>query len=97
MELTAEDKYKLQKIEEFSTYEWFVEVGKLDEGKSFGELALLNNAPRAASIECLTDCYFALLGKAEYGKVVRRIDKKLEEQKIEFFSRLPFCYNKTTR
>ena len=45
----------------------------------------------------MTDCYFATLGKAEYGKVVRRIDKKLEEQKIEFFSRLPFCQHKTTR
>ena len=32
-------------------------------GESFGELALLNNKPRAANIVCLEECDFAVLSK----------------------------------
>lgn len=53
--------------------QWQLEVTKLQTGASFGELALINNEPRKATIMCLTDCYFAVLEKQEYSKVLQRI------------------------
>lgn len=44
----------------------FNPVGTLNEGKSFGELALLKTKPRAARIQCLTNCEFACMCKADY-------------------------------
>lgn len=35
-------------------------------GKSFGELALITNKPRAATIKCLTECHFAVMNKINY-------------------------------
>ena len=50
--------------------EWFVEVLQLQQGQSFGELALLNNKPRAATVKTLTDCIFAVIGRTEYQRVL---------------------------
>lgn len=44
----------------------FTEVAKLKDGKSFGELALIQNKPRAATIKCVQDSHFAVLDKAVY-------------------------------
>ena len=41
-------------------------VKELQGGDSFGELALVNDAPRSASIRCLLDCHFAVLDKKNY-------------------------------
>ncbi len=39
----------------------------LEAGLAFGELALINNAPRMASIICESeDCGFAVLNKKEF-------------------------------
>lgn len=35
----------------------------LNKGESFGELALLHKQPRLATIQCLTECTFAVLDK----------------------------------
>jgi CRP-like cAMP-binding protein len=35
-------------------------------GKSFGELALVNNRPRAATIVCKADSHFAVMSKNDY-------------------------------
>ena len=41
----------------------FVEVAQLHGGSFFGELALIGNKPRAATIKCKTDCYMATLDR----------------------------------
>ena len=38
-------------------------VIELGAGKSFGELALITNKPRSASIITLTSCFFAIMDK----------------------------------
>jgi CRP-like cAMP-binding protein len=53
----------LEEIEALEDLQWFIEVSKLKSGDTFGELALLNDKPRAATITCITDCHFAILGK----------------------------------
>ena len=50
MKISGDDR---QSLVELSTYEsmiWFLDVEKLCQGKSFGELAIINDAPRAATI-----------------------------------------------
>ena len=42
---------------------WFVDFMVLKDGNSFGELALINDEPRKATIKCKTDCTFAKFSK----------------------------------
>ena len=42
MDLTYMEKSDLRKLEEYAELEWFVDVCQLDQGLSFGELALTN-------------------------------------------------------
>jgi CRP-like cAMP-binding protein len=46
------------------------EVAVLKKGSGFGEGALLNDKPRAASIRCKTDCYFAILNRKDYAESI---------------------------
>lgn len=62
MHLSLQEKLNLDEIEALEDLEWFVEVSKLKSGDTFGELALINDKPRAATITCITDCHFATLG-----------------------------------
>jgi len=41
-------------------------VAKLSSGSAFGEIALINDMPRMATIICLQDCHFAVLEKSEF-------------------------------
>jgi hypothetical protein len=50
----------------YEQVKWFIEITKITSQGSFGELALINNDLRAANINALTDCYFAVLGKIDY-------------------------------
>ena len=71
------------------------EVAKLQTGSSFGELALINNEPRKATIMCLTDCHFAVLEKKDYVKILQKIQLKDFNKKVDFFAQLPFLQFQT--
>ena len=45
-------------------------IKNLQSGASFGELALLENRPRAATIACKTDCVFAVLEKTHFNTIL---------------------------
>ena len=51
-----------------SKISWFTEVVRLPSGQSFGEKALIEDAPRAATIMALQECYFAVIGREDYKK-----------------------------
>lgn len=42
----------------------------LKQGQSFGELALIKDQPRAASILCREDCDFMVLNKENYDNII---------------------------
>ena len=46
------------------------EVGQMFKGQSFGELALIYDQPRAASIQAKTDCHLAVLEKQSYAEIL---------------------------
>jgi len=46
------------------------EIKTLSAGESFGELALLDNKKRAASIVCKENCDFAVLDKEDFKAIL---------------------------
>ena len=68
----------------------FIEAVQLKAGKSFGELALIKNKPRAATIKCVEDCHFAVMSQADYNKVLNKIEQKNMTRIVEFLHELPF-------
>lgn len=53
---------------EFIKYER--DLLKLKAGDNFGELALIDNSTRKASIICLSNCIFAILDKEHYKSIL---------------------------
>lgn len=54
--------------------EWFIEIKKLHSGDYFGELALINNAPRVATITTIEPSSFAVIDRETYKKVLMKIE-----------------------
>lgn len=54
----------------------FQEVLVLSEGACFGELALMNSKPRAATIVALSPCHTGVLVKKDYQSIIGRAMKK---------------------
>lgn len=46
------------------------DIGEMTTGTAFGELAILENKPRAATVVCKTDCMFASLNKGDYRNIL---------------------------
>jgi len=53
---------------------WLIEFKHLTQGHSFGELSLIRNAPRAATITCASNCSFAVMSKSDYDRVLMKIE-----------------------
>lgn len=91
LDLNQQDLINVTQIQKYQDFQWFVEVKKLAEGGSFGELALLNDKPRAATIQCLTNCEFAVINRQDYQNILERIENRNIKSKIDFFTHLPFA------
>ncbi|CAG9316510.1 unnamed protein product [Blepharisma stoltei] len=66
-----------------------IEVATLEAGSAFGELALLKNQPRAASIICTEDCHFATLSKEPYLRILGKLTAQKLDELVSFLSKLP--------
>mmetsp|Transcript_7230 Transcript_7230/g.13367 ORF Transcript_7230/g.13367 Transcript_7230/m.13367 type:complete len:526 (-) Transcript_7230:839-2416(-) len=73
-----------QSIEEIR----FREVGHVEAGESFGELSLLTNKPRAATILAQTDCKLLKLTKKDYQQILQRLEHQKIERRIAFLKSL---------
>lgn len=63
-------------------------VNTLEEGMSFGELALIKDQPRAASIQCITECHLATLEKKDYMTILGNITLKKIDSLTAFLKEL---------
>ena len=61
--LTADQVINYQDFLTLSKIQWWVKVASLKSGDTFGELALINNDKRNATLKCITDCVFATIDK----------------------------------
>ncbi|CAI2382428.1 unnamed protein product [Moneuplotes crassus] len=60
------------------------EVAELKEGMSFGELALIENQPRSATVYCKSkDVYFAILNRKDFEKTYSNTQKVLTKHKMD--------------
>ena len=59
-------------------------------GRSFGELALLNNTKRSATIVALEDWDFGILDKENFDLVMGKILRKKFEKKVDFLTKFVF-------
>ncbi|CDW71386.1 UNKNOWN [Stylonychia lemnae] len=76
--------------------EFYREVATLVAGSSFGELALIQLKPRAATIICKEDCMFATLDRQSYDKVLKKIQQNQLNLNIKFLQSIPF-FSKWTK
>lgn len=74
-------------------FDMMVQVDTFEPGRSFGELALLNNTKRSATVVALEDCDFGVVDKANFDKVMGNILKKKFSKKVDFLSQFPFLKN----
>lgn len=68
-------------------------VAQLEAPNSFGDLALIDYKPRAATIKCVTDWVFALIDKTNYQKIFGRLQRKTVEGIIQLFRSVPYFTN----
>lgn len=60
---------------------------------AFGELALIKDQPRAATIKAITDCHLAVLNKEDYLRVIGKAEHHKLEQTILFLRKIPLFSN----
>lgn len=65
------------------------EVRELRAGDTFGELALITNSLRAATVQCKTDCHLAVMGKADYLRLLGKLEQQKLQELVEFLQTLP--------
>lgn len=60
------------------------EVAELKSGMSFGELALMENQPRSATVICKSQSvYFAILDRKDFKKTYSNTQKILTQHKMD--------------
>lgn len=67
----------------------------LTKGDSFGELALLYNSPRSASIKCPKECSFWALDRMTFKKTIEEITDNNFNDNIKFLEHVKIMVNFT--
>uniref|UniRef100_A0A4D5RA32 cGMP-dependent protein kinase n=1 Tax=Scolopendra viridis TaxID=118503 RepID=A0A4D5RA32_SCOVI len=68
-------------------------LGKMGSGRAFGELAILYNCTRTASIEALTDAQVWVLDRRVFQAIMMRSGLLRQEQHINFLRSVPLFKN----
>ena len=66
-----------------------IEISELGAGASFGELSLLQDAPRSASIICKEPTILAVLSKESFNVVLKEYEARKLNEKIVFIRSIP--------
>ncbi|CAI2382723.1 unnamed protein product [Moneuplotes crassus] len=75
--------------QEIRTYEVCIlkEVAELKDGMSFGEIALMQNQPRSATVYCKSqNAYFAVLDRKDFQKTYSTTQKILTKHKMDLMN-----------
>lgn len=63
-------------LKELFFFDMLIDVVHLKNGVGFGELALINDAPRSATIRAVTDVHFATLEKEDFKHILGKAMRK---------------------
>ncbi|KAJ3031266.1 Cyclic nucleotide-binding domain-containing protein 2 [Rhizophlyctis rosea] len=66
-----------------------VPVARLEPGQGFGDLALINDSPRLATIITADPCELAVVEKADYNRIIKFIHEKEAKEKMLFLRKIP--------
>ncbi|CAD8109263.1 unnamed protein product [Paramecium sonneborni] len=72
-------------------------TNKLIQGQSFGEMALLNDSLRSASIICDTKCIFGVLSKKDYKEILQKAQENKMNQQLKEFHACMEYHNLSTK
>lgn len=61
------------------------EILKISTGGSFGELALINDEPRAATVKTLSECAFGVLKQKDFMRILKKAIDQHNDKKLDFF------------
>jgi len=70
-------------------------VGKIGTGVGFGELALLNDKPRSATIITLENTHFAVLEKENFNEIMAKVLRNKCANQVNFLSNFSFITGMT--
>lgn len=62
----------------------------LGKGAGFGELALLSNVKRMASVRTIVDSCLAIMTRRDFSVVMRRAQKRKIADQVGFLKKFPF-------
>ena len=85
----AHSKLDIKFLTKYGQVEELKEVAVLKEGDSFGELSLISDKPRAATIICKEFCVFATLNKSDFTRILSKETEKSLEEKAGFLQKSP--------
>lgn len=80
----------IEKLHYWENQPDMIEVAQLNSGRPFGEIALVENKPRMATIQCITDCTFATMNREDFQKTLKKIETRNTNKIIDFFKNLPY-------
>jgi len=60
------------------------QVATLPAGSITGEIALLHEQPRSASLKCAVDTSFIIINKEQFGSVLKAEMQRAREEKVNF-------------
>lgn len=61
---------------------------RVGDGKSFGEIALMSNKPRGASILCKEDTHFAVMNRNDFRDTLMKLEENVMNSYIDFLSEI---------
>lgn len=75
-------------VEGFSLYhsasDLGVKVATIQAGSLTGEIALLQDQPRTATLKCMEDTSFIIIGRMEFESVLKAEMQRVRQQKVDF-------------
>ncbi|TNV85029.1 hypothetical protein FGO68_gene16462 [Halteria grandinella] len=70
----------------------FFTIAFLNDGQAFGEMALIHNKPRMATVRCVQKTHLIVLTKEAFEAVIGKMEKRLLNEKLDFMQNLPFFH-----
>ena len=83
---SGSDKYEIEICD-------FHEIGILFAGSAFGELALISDKPRSASIQARERCAFLVLNKNDFKKILGVLSENKLSSIIKFLQSIQYFHN----
>lgn len=73
----------------------FIDIARVNEGGSVGELSLVDGKPRFCTVKALTRCHLVCLSRHDYEKAKDQTKKKRISNLVSFMKKIPLFYNLT--